>query len=246
MIRLKSFLPTILILSLLILLYGCASTSSSVRYGEKTETPKEDDSTVRFALKDTNETSYSSDEVIKDTSSAIDDSSDPDVIPADDKKIDVSSILKKYAKSNSKGELTAEQLNDHEKILMEIIKYLDTPYQYGGNSKNGIDCSAFTKEVYNKALSIDIERSAREQYHEGEIVSSKADLQFGDLVFFNTRRRVKPGHVGIYIGDDLFAHASSSNGVTVSSLDEEYYAKRYMGARRFEDLSGSGSINGRN
>jgi cell wall-associated NlpC family hydrolase len=57
------------------------------------------------------------------------------------------------------------------------------------------------------------------------------------LVFFNTRRRVKPGHVGIYIGDNLFAHASSKSGVTVSSLDYDYYSNRYMGARRVDSTS---------
>ena len=65
--------------------------------------------------------------------------------------------------------------------------------------------------------------------------SDRTELKFGDLVFFNTRRRVKPGHVGIYIGDNLFAHASSKLGVTISSLEHDYYNKRYMGARRIDE-----------
>ncbi len=246
MIRLKELLCLFLFSSVLILYYGCASTSSSVRYGEKSEKPKMENSVVRFALKDTTQSPVISGDELKDTSSISDDASDPDEIPANEKSIDISALLKKYESGGAKSQLTADQLNTREKILMEIIKYLNTPYKYGGNSKKGIDCSAFTKDVYNKALSIDIDRSARDQYHEGEVVPNRNELQFGDLVFFNTRRWVKPGHVGIYIGDDLFAHASSRNGVTVSSLDDEYYSRRYMGARRFEDLSVSSGISGKN
>ena len=243
MAKLKISLVFIIASLALFIYYGCASTSTAIRYREKAEKTKRDNSTIRFALKDTTEANNITDEEIKDTA---DDTSDPDEIPADSKKIDISSLLKKYTSNNAESKLNADQLNSREKILMEIIKYLDTPYKYGGDTKNGIDCSAFTKEVYGKALAIDLERSAREQYHEGEIVPNRNELQFGDLVFFNTRRFVKPGHVGIYIGEDLFAHASSRNGVTVSSLDDTYYAKRYMGARRFEGLPGSGSIMGRN
>jgi cell wall-associated NlpC family hydrolase len=60
------------------------------------------------------------------------------------------------------------------------------------------------------------------------------DLQFGDLIFFNTQTNVRPGHVGIYIGDNLFAHASTKKGVTVSSLTHTYYQSRFMGGRRIE------------
>ena len=119
---------------------------------------------------------------------------------------------------------------------MEIIKYLDTPYKYGGNSINGIDCSAFTKTIYGNVLSIDLLRSARDQYTQGIIINNRDELKFGDLVFFDTRRRVKPGHVGIYIGDNLFAHSSSKNGVIVSSLDQDYYSRKFMGGRRIENL----------
>ena len=119
---------------------------------------------------------------------------------------------------------------------MEIIRYLNTPYKYGGNSLNGIDCSAFTQNVYRDSWLLDLNRSARDQYQQGIVIEERSDLKFGDLVFFNTRRRVKPGHVGIYIGENLFAHASRKRGVTVSSLDEDYYSRKYMGAKRMEGL----------
>ena len=242
------FIQLIVITAAVLFIYnGCASTTSTVRYGQKTEKTNDDDSSVRFSsVKDTTSNNEDLTEATKDTVDEYDDSTDPDDLPAAEKKIDISSLLKKYNSKDATKNLTATQINSREKILMEIIKYLDTPYKYGGNTKNGIDCSAFTKAVYSKALAVDLERSAREQFHEGEAIEDRSELQFGDLIFFNTRRRVKPGHVGIYIGDDLFAHASSRNGVIVSSLDEEYYSRRYMGARRIEDLSGSGRISGRN
>jgi cell wall-associated NlpC family hydrolase len=126
-------------------------------------------------------------------------------------------------------------MTTREKILYEVVKYLDTPYKYGGNSDTGIDCSAFTLEVFKKAELISLPRSAREQFGIGEKISTKDELHFGDLVFFNTRRRSNPGHVGIYLGDNQFVHASRTLGVTVSSLEETYYKKRFTGARRVED-----------
>ena len=115
---------------------------------------------------------------------------------------------------------------EREKILFEVIKYLETPYKYGGNTDKGIDCSAFTKQVYEKSVSVELPRTAREQFNTGEKVS-KDELKFGDLVFFNTRKTNNPGHVGIYLGDNQFVHASKTYGVTVSSLDANYYKKRY-------------------
>ncbi|MGA8263986.1 MAG: C40 family peptidase, partial [Ignavibacteriaceae bacterium] len=147
--------------------------------------------------------------------------------------VDVSSMLKKISPTNNLNDLSADNATPKEKMLMEILKYINTPYKYGGTSSNGIDCSAFTQSVFSKSLSVKLDRTAKGQYHEGHDVADIDDLEFGDLVFFNTSRRVKPGHVGIYIGDHLFVHASRS-GVTVSSLDMDYYAKRFMGGRRIE------------
>jgi len=119
-----------------------------------------------------------------------------------------------------------------EKFLKEIIDYLNTPYRYGGESKSGIDCSAFTQKVYQNSLSVNIPRTAREQYRKFEIFREKSELKFGDLIYFNTSKKYFPGHVGIYLDDNLFAHASSSNGVIVSSLDNIYFSSRFVGANR--------------
>lgn len=125
-----------------------------------------------------------------------------------------------------------ESNSKKEKFLIEIVSYLNTPYRYGGESRNGIDCSAFTQNVYKNSLNVRIPRTAREQYRAWNIFKSKANLKFGDLIYFDTSRRYFPGHVGIYLDDNLFAHASSSNGVIVSSLENIYYSSKFVGANR--------------
>ena len=120
------------------------------------------------------------------------------------------------------------------KILSEAVGYLNTPYKYGGTSENGIDCSAFTQKVFQRSIEMQIPRSTKEQFSIGERISKDDELDFGDLVFFKTRRRSSPSHVGIYIGDNKFMHASRKKGVMVSSLDEKYWTPRYIGARRLD------------
>jgi len=199
------------------------STTSTIRYGSDHNEKETRDPSVRF-------TSVN-DSMIVDLNLDLKDPSDlPDLEP----EIDISKVLNQEKEYYDKTNPIPEYSTVKEKMLMEIIKYLDTPYKYGGTDKNGIDCSAFTQLLYKDVLSVNLERSARMQFTQGELINEKTDLQFGDLVFFNTRRRVKPGHVGIYIGENLFAHASSSKGVTISSLDYDYYSSRYMGAKRID------------
>ena len=117
---------------------------------------------------------------------------------------------------------------DH--VLLEIVSLLGVPYEYGGADRTGMDCSAFTEAVYSGALHLRIPRSTADQYREGTEIARER-LRFGDLVFFNTTGE-SPSHVGIYIEDDLFAHASVSFGVTISSMESPYYRDRFTGARR--------------
>jgi len=119
---------------------------------------------------------------------------------------------------------------DHSKMMREISKFMGVPYQHGGLSMQGIDCSGYTMIVYKNSVGKSLPRSAHDQYKFGSPVSFN-DLKFGDLIFFNTTGE-QASHVGIYLGDDLFAHASVSLGVTISSLQSSYYQKRYEGARR--------------
>ncbi len=222
---------------------GCSSSLNSQRYKTKTEkTETEKKSPVRFTDENDNSNPSQTDEKINDDdlktaalSEDIDsDDNDADDIPEERNSVDLSSVssrlLSNNDESNSFGTVK-------EKMLMEIIRYLNTPYKYGGTTKKGIDCSAFTQAVFDHSVDYQLLRTARGQYTQGIEIDNKDDLKFGDLIFFNTRRRVRPGHVGIYIGDNLFAHASSKNGVIVSSLDHSYYSQRFMGGRRMEVLS---------
>lgn len=128
--------------------------------------------------------------------------------------------------------------NGIDKILaMEsLMEWLGTRYLFGGTSKTGIDCSAFTRTMYG-SLGCKLPRTAAMQWGVGEEVEYD-NLQFGDLVFFNTRKAVYVSHVGMYLGNGMFAHASSRNGVTVSSLEANYYSTHFIGARRY-DVAGA-------
>jgi cell wall-associated NlpC family hydrolase len=200
----------ILSASFIFFYYGCSSSSGTSRYGNNSNDSETNNTSVRFSSEDD------------------EDSGD---LPDDD-AVDYNLVLDKY--NLDPDENNFETGTPKEKMLMEIIKYLNVPYQYGGNSKSGIDCSAFTQNIYKSTLSVNLLRSAREQYKQGEVISDVEDLRFGDLVFFDTRSGVSPGHVGIYIGDELFAHASTKKGVTISSLKHTYYKDRFMGSRRIK------------
>lgn len=104
-----------------------------------------------------------------------------------------------------------------------------TAYRYGGTTKKGIDCSALTGLLLSTVYAIGIPRTARDQYAASEKIT-KEEMQEGDLVFFNTRGGIS--HVGVYLNNDRFVHASTSQGVTISSLNDDYYAKRFIGAGR--------------
>lgn len=125
---------------------------------------------------------------------------------------------------------TAISALDQSRLMRELSKYMSVPYALGGENGDGLDCSAYTMLVYKQALKKDLPRTSLDQSKVGALVEFD-DLKFGDLVFFNTTGE-PASHVGIYLGDDLFAHASVSFGVTISSLQSSYYKKRYESARR--------------
>ncbi len=116
-------------------------------------------------------------------------------------------------------------------IMNEIMDWLGTPYRFGGNSRKAIDCSAFVRSIFLASSDIMLPRTARDQFTVGAKIS-RDNLEFGDMIFFHTYTYRFPSHVGIYLGDDLFAHASSRYGVTVSSLNSRYYSKRFIGGKR--------------
>ncbi|WP_036719991.1 C40 family peptidase [Paenibacillus sp. JCM 10914] len=117
----------------------------------------------------------------------------------------------------------------HSPMEQEIDQLLGTRYSYGGNTPSGFDCSGFTMYVFAQ-LGLKLPHQSGSQFQMGSSVTRK-DLRPGDLVFFNTSGR-GISHVGIYIGDDKFAHSSSSRGVVINRLTEDYYAQRYVGSKR--------------
>jgi cell wall-associated NlpC family hydrolase len=114
-------------------------------------------------------------------------------------------------------------------LTRNAMRFLGVPYVFGGTSSNGFDCSGYVQHVY-AMLGYHIPRTADAQYYAGKRVAG-ASMAPGDLVFFQTYAS-GPSHVGIYLGNDRFVHASSSRGVTVSSLHESYWSARYLGAKR--------------
>lgn len=126
------------------------------------------------------------------------------------------------------------------RLVKFAASHLGVPYRFGGESLQGIDCSAFVRKVFS-SFDIQLPRSAREQYGVGQRVP-RDRLAVGDLVFFRTRKAADyPTHVGIFIGNDRFIHASSlqERRVRIDSLSEDFYDRAYTGATRLKEQAES-------
>ncbi|MCX5854748.1 MAG: NlpC/P60 family protein [Deltaproteobacteria bacterium] len=124
---------------------------------------------------------------------------------------------------------------DERSLFVRVSKgFLGAPYRFGGSSVRGLDCSAFVKKIY-QFFDISLPRTAREQSRVGKNIA-REELKEGDLVFFNTRRAF--GHVGIYIGNNEFVHASAGRErmVKIDTLEKPYYDKRFVKAVRIKEL----------
>ncbi len=125
------------------------------------------------------------------------------------------------------------QSSKAQEIISYAKNFLGTRYRYGGTSlTSGVDCSGFTYSVMSN-FGVRLNRTSRDQFNNGTKVK-RSDLQMGDLVFFNTGGNSRISHVGLYIEDGKFIHSASTNsrGVIISSLNENYYARTYVGATR--------------
>jgi cell wall-associated NlpC family hydrolase len=116
-----------------------------------------------------------------------------------------------------------------QRILDQYQRWKGTRHRLGGSGSQGIDCSGFVMAVYRDAFNISLPRTTRAQVHRGRLVSLN-ELQPGDLVFFKPPGY--PRHVGIYLDQSRFVHASKSKGVTIYKIDKYYWEKYFWTARR--------------
>lgn len=131
----------------------------------------------------------------------------------------------KNYKKETKGDMVHPEVADA--IVKEARRWIGTKYKYGGDSRKGTDCSGMVWAIYQKVADIKLPRNSVKMF-EYCTPLSRPQLSPGDLVFFNTAGNgTRVGHVGIYIGDNSFIHASTSKGVRISTFDEPYYAKTY-------------------
>lgn len=143
-------------------------------------------------------------------------------------------LLAPDAAEPPRGELPSHKaLGDpdhvYEKLMTQYNEWRGVRYKLGGESKKGVDCSAFVQLTYRSQFGLKLPRTTSRQVLIGREVDSRR-LTVGDLVFFKINRRVN--HVGIYLGERKFLHASTSNGVMISNLDQRYWARRYWKAIR--------------
>jgi len=128
-------------------------------------------------------------------------------------------------------DVPVEMINDN-KLLELIESWYGTKYKYGGDNRQGVDCSGFTRSFMDSYYEVELSRRSEDQYLQCTKVKKKK-LRQGDLVFFKTRG-AKGGvsHVGIYLCNNKFLHAATSTGVMISDLDEDYYKARFVGGGR--------------
>lgn len=211
-----------LLLAAALALTGCGASSPRFA-GERSAEPKKETKkhgSVRFSSKEAEEETRE-----------------------DDRKVNVKEVQQRFSTPSAapraaapapavppKENASAPAGFEKQKMMDLILTWMGTPYEYGGESKSGTDCSGFTMQMFRESAGMELPRTTEEQMALGTPVASE-ELKFGDLLFFNTTGK-NPSHVGIYIGDDMFAHASVSFGVTLSSMYSSYYKKRYTGARR--------------
>jgi cell wall-associated NlpC family hydrolase len=136
-------------------------------------------------------------------------------------------IKEKYAQILGVSEKDISNL----KLYYFIDEWMGVPYKYGGNDKSGIDCSGFTgllyREVYNKNIS-----GPTSSLIELTNIIDESELKEGDMVFFHIEKKGKVSHVGVYLQNNKFVHATTKKGVMINDLSENYYKQHYFKSGR--------------
>ena len=117
------------------------------------------------------------------------------------------------------------------KLFDFIESWYGAKYRYGGNDRSGIDCSAFSQTFISSLYNVGVPRTSASQYENSKRIS-KSELREGDLVFFKTSRKKVISHVGVYLRNNKFVHASTSSGVIINDLNDSYYARTFAGCGR--------------
>lgn len=139
-----------------------------------------------------------------------------------------------HSKKSRHTSSTSHKYSSFETRVLELLYkqyygWKSVPYLFGGTTKRGVDCSAFVQNTYLVQFNLKVSRSTKNLAKEGYKIS-KSRLRAGDMVFFKTGRSTR--HVGIYLENGKFMHASSSKGVIISSLNEKYWRSHYIYSRR--------------
>lgn len=118
---------------------------------------------------------------------------------------------------------------DNHALYIEAARWMGVPYRYGGKTTRGVDCSGLTTQIYKKVYHKKLKANADDQRAKNCRKVTKGKLEEGDLVFFHDgRSKRKATHVGVYLKNGKFIHASSSQGVIISQVNDPYYKKRWM------------------
>lgn len=142
-------------------------------------------------------------------------------------------LTEKYSKIIGLPSYELSNLN----LYKFVDKWYGTNYRLGGFSEQGVDCSGFTKMLYQEVYGKELARTSVEQHKNADREKSHENAKEGDLVFFRQRSK-RINHVGVYLGNSFFIHASTSQGVMISSLNESHWHKSFVGIGRLSNSSG--------
>jgi murein DD-endopeptidase / murein LD-carboxypeptidase len=163
---------------------------------------------------------------------------------AQDSALTSGNFLTDYKRSYLEQELGIPLSTGGNLLLYDTIStWLGTPYRFAGNCEKGIDCSGFVNVLFDRVYGKKLGARNSAEIYAGVFKLDKDELQEGDLVFFRISRK-RVSHVGLYLGNNKFVHASTSRGVIISDLNEPYYKRYFAGAGRYKaDVIGENNSN---